>query len=486
MRDFLATLESGSAWAEPESETRGIAHSSFFTTGGPTYGDAFRSRRPPDARDLGDSFRGVAYACAQINANAVAKTPLKQYVTTADGQARPRCDTIKISHRRRAWLESQAWLAPGLTRGDTEVEEVTASPILDVLRRPTRNPDSPFKGIKTLFWFTSISMDIVGSAYWQFTRDGLGVPGEIYPLSPRYIKPIPFAESRPDNRVIMHYLDSWGQVIPTDEIARFRWISLVNPYVSHYSPMEACFIENGVRDKYDTSVGVLLDNTFHPSAIISAKNPDRPIGADVKPRLESDLKKHFTRARAGGVVISDGSLQYDPWQQPQTDVGGLEVTREAKTTICNVFGVPLPLLEMTESNLASATAAAQAHATMAVAPRCELLGEQATGWLRDLEATDPAKAQHGPTNWDRTFLAFDNPVKEDVDARTKVQVSLASIGARTPNEIRRENGDEDVPWGNEPWIAGTLRQPSEPRPEPKAPGDDPSQTKKKTGADDGE
>ena len=473
VRDYLAQLEAGpDAGDGADRTTRGIAHSSYFGTGGPSWGDGFKTRRPPSTREMTDAFRAVAFACARINANAVAKTPLKQYVTTTKGQAQPRCDRRPISKHQRGYLESVGFLTPELARSGVEVEEMIDSPIMRVLRRPTRTPDSPFKGVWSLLWFTQISMDIVGSAYHQVVRDGFGTVSELYPLSPRYVIPVPFAEPRADNRVISHYLDSWGETIKVEDIARYRWISLTNPYVSHYGPLEACFAELGVRDKFEATAGALFDNVFHPSAIISAKNPDRPIGEDVKPRLEADLKKHFTRAKAGGVVISDGSLQYDPWQQPQTDVGGLEVSREAKTTIANCFDVPMPLLEMTDSNLASAAAAETALAKCSTLPRCGQIAEQATGWLREVSERDPMKGQHGPTNWDRTFVAFDNPVPTDEANRTKVQVSLANIGAKTPNEIRRENGDEDVPWGDEPWIAGTLRQPSEPRPVPAAVGPD--------------
>jgi hypothetical protein len=363
----------------------------------------------------------------------------------------------------------------GLT---TDVEEVTEHPLLDLLDTVNKSPDNPFPGRKSLIFFTQLMKEICGRMYWWFDKDGIGVPSQIWPMTPRDLKPVPFMTPREDGRIIDHYIDVFGEYIPPEQVAQFRFLSPINPYVGAYGPLEAAYQELGIRDQYGASVSSILGNVFHPSAIISSKNPDRPIGPDITPRLASDLKKHFTRSGSGGVVLADGSLQYDPWIQQQTDTGGLEVSKEAKITIANCFDVPPTLLDMQLSNRASAEAGNYAHSVKATEPRCEFMGEELTHWMHRLDREDKLASVHGRLGWDRMFFAFDCPVPEDEERRAKITVQYAQLGYITGNEVRAEQGREPLPYLDEPWIDQKLRQPSEERPKVQPPGTDPEASNK--------
>lgn len=447
MRDWIDSIRGDGA--APAGRERLLTSAGSFGAGGPLFSDGFRTKAAPSPDRLIDAFRGVAYSCARLNANGVSRTPLRLYVTTARHEPRPRCLARPTTAAARARLERLPYAAVTLARGiETGLDEVVDHPILTLLRTVNRSPDNPFAGLQSLLYYLELCKELTGQAYWKFDRDGLDVPSQLWPLDPR-TRPIPFASPRADGRVIDHYVDPFGEEMAPETIARFRFLSPRNPYVASMGPTEAAYQQLGVRDKFEASVEALLANAFHPSAIVSAKNPDRPIGEDVKPRLESDLAKKFSRGRSGGVVIADGAIEYHPWEQPPTDTGGLEVSKEAKETIANCYDVPMTLLSMQTSNRASAEAGNYAHAVNGVAPRCEQLGEELTAWVRRLDAA-------GSLNWGRLILAFDNPVPEDEEREMKVQVGYVKAKVKLPDEVREELGYGPRPDGKgmEPVEAG--------------------------------
>ncbi|MDQ3168325.1 MAG: phage portal protein [Chloroflexota bacterium] len=323
----------------------------------------------------------------------------------------------------------------------TEVEEITEHPILDRFRHPTSNPDSPFRGIRSLIYFTQLGKEIVGSSYWSFSVDGLGMPAEILPLPPASVRAIPFAAEQPDGRVISHFIGPNGHQLAVETIAWFRFLSLGNPYGAAYSPAEACYQELGIVDKHAASAETVFDNGFHPSAVISAKNADRPLGEDAAQRLDKRLEKGFSRARANRPIVEPtGALQVDPYPSPRIDTGGVEVSRSAKMIIANAFDVPLTMLETTDSNKASAGEGNKAHLVNAISPRCEFMAEDLTGWMHRLGRTDPVKDIHGDLGWHRAFLAFDNPVPSDEAAQSKRLVSFVGVDILRKDEARAELG----------------------------------------------
>lgn len=441
-----------------------LSHSTWGG-GGPSSSDGFGTKAAPSDAELLNAFKGLAYACARLNANGVSRVPLRLYVTTAPGEDRPRSvRTRRVPPGQARRLREVPSIAAQLARtaGDgAEIEEVLEHPILAILKTPTRNPDSPFRGQRSLIHFAQLCQEIVGSSFWRFSLDGLGMPAEIVPLPPAAITPVPFAAERPDGRVIDHYAGPRGQKLAADEIAWFRAVSLANPYAAAYSPAEACFQELGLLQKFGASTATIFDRAFMPSAIVSAQNPDRPIGDVESERLEKDLNRKFTRARANGVIVARTSLNFDPWEPAKADVGGVEVSRSNKQIICNAFDVPLTMIETTDSNKASAGEGNKAHLVNAVSPRCEKLGEDLTGWMHGLAASDRLKAVHGPLGWERAFVAFDNPVPEDVATKGKTLVSFVTCDILRKDEARLE-------LGYEPHEDGTGMDKPEP---PAKPGD---------------
>src|SRR5690242_14173665 len=56
----------------------------------PAYSDLFHKDRAPSPRELIQHLVGTAYACATLNADLVASTSIKLYVTTRPGDVAPK------------------------------------------------------------------------------------------------------------------------------------------------------------------------------------------------------------------------------------------------------------------------------------------------------------------------------------------------------------------------------------------------------------
>jgi phage portal protein BeeE len=432
----------GQAWAALAGRG-GARADAFGPTGGPVFGDAWLSRRGPAPARLVESFKQVVYACATLNAGGVARVPLRLYATTGAGQARPRAFAGPVRVGRRGRLERLARL-PYLARqmaAAESVDEITAHPLLDALDRPNPHFDRP-----GLLAYLVLCLDVVGTAYVR-PEGAAGLPPErLWPLQAHLVKPVAGASAAPESYTYL------GETIPAAGLVRFRHLSLREPYGSGYAPAAAAAGYAGLEDKWVSIQDQILGRGPAPQAMVGPSDPKQPFGDEARRRIEALFRSRQAGAAAGGVLVVDDAYTYTPLSYRPTDLSGLEIGRYNLERTANCFGVPLPFLTG-ETNLANLQAAELQHGRHAVEPRCVLLAGALTLWARRF---DP-----------RLFFAFDPAVAEDEERESKVADTRLKNGSLTINEVRLEGGYEPVPWGEEPWLAATLRQPSEERPEPK-------------------
>ena len=419
-----------------------------FTAGGPSWLDAFRSKRPPNPYELVNSFKSVAYACVQLNANAVCKVPLRLYAKTSKGQSRPkRAFRSVASTRRQAYLRSLPYLARTLDDHD-EVDEITEHPFLDALD----SPNEYFDGV-TFMQHLARSLDVVGSSYFYPERpmraDGAADntqarPGmKLWPLQSQYV----YAIKGTGDQLIRTYR-YFGDEYEPHELVRIRYISLRDPYMSAYSPLHACFEQVGLGDYYTAVVESIMKSGARPSMMVSPKDANVPMGEAERRRLEVDLNNRFGGGRSGHIWVNNGALEAETLTFPPADLAGLEITKWERLLVANCFDVPISLLQAEDSNRAVATEGSHQHQYYAVEPRCRLIASALTQQLAR------------PVD-DRLFFAFDDPVGRDNEQETKVWDMKIKNGSATINEAREDDGMEDVEWGDEPWLPQTLVQPSQ-------------------------
>lgn len=435
---------------------RGVQRATYWSdgyggagsTGGPLTGDAWLSRPSASVGRAVEAYRSVIYALANLNALAVSAVPLRLYVVSGRGMGdRPRsaCGAIGVSRSMEARLRSLPYVARSMAASE-RVEEVTVHPLLDVLDRPNEEFDR-----QALIYYTALCLDVAGTSYWR-RNPPRGIPAEFWPLEPQHVNPERKSLAAGQEAIPSRY-SYFGEFMDADELVKFKLVGVRDPYGQGYGPTQAALMYAGLEEKFQAIQDQVLSNP-RIGQLVSPTGQLGVMGDPERTRLEADLNRKTSGPGAGRTIVASTPLQAIPIGYAPADIGAVEMSRYDLERTANCFGVPMAMLT-TESNLANLQAAEMQHGRTAVGPRCHVIGARLTRMARALDS--------------RLFFAFDDAVKEDRERTSRIVDMKIKGGALTINEARAEDGCAPVPWGDEPWMAQTLRQPSEERPTPPAP-----------------
>jgi hypothetical protein len=415
--------------------------------GGPVYVDGFESRRAPTPYQLVERYKTLVFAMAGRNRDAVSRLPIRLYVDGSRAQGgRPRsaCDPIRVGRSA-----AERFVRNGMVSGAAvdRVYEVRNHKMLDVLDRP--DPDGIFDR-KALIGFLTLSMDILGSAYlvpdgngWDRATGarGTNAPECLWVLYSQYVYGLP----RPsDPRV--EYWQYFAERIPFASAIWFRQsVSLRQPYASGYSPAYAGDMYQDQEQRMVAIADQLLGMGPRPNVVVSSKDPMMPMGVDAKERLRADLNRKQAGPNAGGALVTDGSIEVTPINQPPADSSWKDLSEYDRNCLASIFGQP-PTFYTTDTNLANLQAADEQHARFGVEPRGWAIAGKLTRFVQEF---DP-----------RLFFAFDDAIQEDSESKEKVISMRLASGRTVINQENEEDRWPPVKWGDEPWLPSTLKQPS--------------------------
>lgn len=406
--------------------------------GGPMTMDAFGSKRAPTPYQLVEGYKSLIYACCQINDNAVARCKLRLYADAGKGAApRSACEPRRVTRSEWRRLRALPYMR-SMVGGVGDVHEVTDHPAIDTLDSP--DPDGYFDRQQLLSLIVRYA-DVVGVAYLKpdGTR-GDAFPAYLWPLASQYVITV----SRPGTPLIDAYT-YFTERYEFDELVRFRLtVSLRDPYKAGYSPTYAALEYAGLEDQYVSIQTTLLSAGARPSTAWVPSDPTMPPGEDERRRFEADLDRQHARGNAGRHIVTRGAYTPHPLSYTPADLSGLDLSKYDMERTANCFGIPLPFLSG-ETNLANLQAAREQHAANAVEPRCKMIAAVLTRLVRKY---DP-----------RLFFAFDPAVPEDEERRAKIAQTRLATGQTTINEENDEAQWTPKPWGDAPWLPGTLKQP---------------------------
>ncbi len=431
---------------EPQKPPGGF---SFGTSwyGGPVYTDAFQSRQAPTPYQLVERYKTLIFAMAGRNKDAVSRLPLRMYADGSRAQGgRPRsaCDPVKVSRDGAKRFVDRGLVSAAAV---DQVYEIRTHDMLKVLEQP--DPDGYFDR-PSLIGLMVLSMDILGSGYlvpegngWDYQTGSIGrtAPEALWVMYPQYVIPIRYAG---DPRV--EYWQYFRDKIPFRSSLWFRQsISLRDPYGSAYAPAYAGDTYQEQEQRMVAIADQLLGMGPRPNVVVSSKDPMMPLGLEAKNRLYHDLNRRQAGSNAGGALVTDGSIEVTPINQPPADSSWKDLSEYDRNCLASIFGQP-PTFYTTDTNLANLQAATQQHAQFAVEPRCWAIAGKLT---RFVQAFDP-----------RLFFAFDAAIQEDSESKEKVISMRLEKGRTTINQENEEDRWPPVKWGDEPWLPGTLKQPS--------------------------
>jgi HK97 family phage portal protein len=385
--------------------------------------DVWGAWRAPSDEELVKSYRGTAFACANLCAEGVASVPLRLYAVTREGDAPPRCRTRGVSSARLKALSRTPSLSARIGKA-VRVDEVVDHPVIDLLERVNDELDG-----FSLIELTDLYMEIIGSAYWYLPRNPLGLIDSIWILEAQHVRPQRGAGGR-----IASYRYGWGfheKTFAAGDVIAFHMPNLASPCHDGLSPLRAAYESVVLEEKERAHSQAILENRARPDVIVTARGEYGGLGESEAERLERRFQRKFRRGRSGGVLVISDEVDVKPLTFSPKEVQSALLHQMTKEDIANAFGVPMSLLQTKDVNRANAEAGHYQLARNAILPRCRRLEQRLS--------------QRFCTLFDeRLFVAFDSPVPADRELALRERQAHLAAGVITVDEARREIGMEPL------------------------------------------
>lgn len=387
------------------------------------YLDVWEKQSKPDRHTLIENYKGVAYACANLNAQGVIKPTLRLYRKATNG-SKCRWESRKLGKFEQKLLSNREKLR---VSDSQRLEELADHPLLTLLNQPNGYAD--WVGFLEL---TQLFQEIVGSAYWQVVKNPIGIPVELWLLCPQHLKTL--LDDNTGRIVEYQYGTSHIITLTSDQVLAFHLPNPARPWCEGLSPLAAVFETINTANKLSATIQSILDNEGMPSAVLTVKEG---IGKTEAERLERSFNAKFRQSGSGSVVVFPEDATLTPLTFSPRDMSWFSIHETSRTMICNAYGVPPGMISEDGTTQYNVDLTLKArHVEDAVVPRLRRIQSILNRFLVPL--FDP-----------NLFLVFDDPSPQNREMRRADLELLSRNGSLEQNELRGEFGFELTTWGNE-------------------------------------
>ncbi len=285
---------------------------------------------------------------------------------------------------------------------------------------------------------TAIYGELLGEAFWIVLRDGKGIPREIWPVRPDWIKVIPSA-----TEVIDHYVYYAGGVIsdkvdiPKENVIPFKYFNPLNPYRGKGTVQAAAlpFDILNFAQEYNRN---FFFNSAIPSMVFSS---DQKISEQSVKRFLNQWQQSFGgRSKSNKVAFLGQGLKLDKASFGAKEMDFPAQMKMMRDDVLAVFKVPKTILGLTEDvNRASAEVTTRAFMERVITPRM----------LKLVNGLNEFYLPMFVGNDNTLFFDFTDPSPEDTDMKLKRYASGRSYTWLTPNEIRIGENLDPLPGGDD-------------------------------------
>lgn len=373
------------------------------------------------------AYRSWIYAAANLNAVAVASSPLRLYVRSRPGTKL--WSTRRASRRAKAYLSGDGQQHPSVrvmrkvAEYGEDFEVVTdRHPIIDLISKV-----NPYQNGFDMAVLRTLYTELTGNAYIHPVLDErLGVPTQLWVMPSQWTEIVPGKD-----RFIDGYLYGASReqraFFAEDEVIHFK---RPNPADLYYGigKLEAAWgvaQMNAAAHDMDLS---FFENKARPDYLLTIKGMAHP---DEIERLESQIDEKLRGSRrTGRFLTATADIDIKPLSFPPKDLAGRD---EVVEEIAAIFGVPVSMLKANDPNLAAARQGFQTWRETTILPLLRMDEEVLNERLLPLFGIE-----------EDAFLAYDNPVPQDEAFALQARAAAVAGGWRTPNEARQEEGREPV------------------------------------------
>jgi len=390
-------------------------------------------------------FNSWVYVATMLNANRAAAQPLRLFVRKQSGRT-PLFTTRPLTRRQKAYFVGDAQLQPSryvLYKAATDIPEgyeevVEQHPLMTLLETV-----NPWQNGYQLTALRHVYQQLTGNAYQHIVIDQrLGIPSELWVMPAQWVDIVP--GERGSGQFVEGYV--YGRDTPVrrefkpDEVDHFKY---PNPRDLHYGmgkveagwycgPSAAGVLPlNEAMHEHDTA---LYQNNARPDYAVIIKNVTD--GVALK-RHATDMNKLLRGQRKAGKLLAlGGDTEVVPLGWPPKDMAG---RAEMLEEIAGVFGVPMSMLKSNDPNRANAEQGDRGWLMNTIAPMLAMDEQRLNECMLPRYSIE-----------DDAFLAYDNPLPENIEQEHKHGVENVAAGIVTVNERRAELGLPPMKGGDEP------------------------------------
>lgn len=303
-------------------------------------------------------------------------------------------------------------------------EQIQEHPLIDLLTRP-----NPKMSGYVLKYLTEVWLQLRGEAGWLIERNGLRVPGELWPVPPHWVTEIPSI-----NKPFFVVQTPGGSIVKVDQkdIIWFTEPDPLNPYSRGLGSAE------GIGDEVETDEYMakwakrFFFNDAKPPVVIQAPGADKAT-AD---RLKEEWMERYAgyhNAHKPAVLPWDAKIQELGKGQKEMDF--VESRKFLRDQANQHFFMPPEVMGIIEnSNRATIDAADYLYTKNVLKPCLDLIQEQ-------------IQIQLCPEFDEKLIFEFANPIPEDKEFALKQANDGLKGGAMTVDEWRQANGKDPLPGG---------------------------------------
>jgi phage portal protein BeeE len=401
---------------------------------------------------LCDSYRSWVYTAIDKIGKTVAMQPLRMFVLRGKGGQKILDFEGFIAQTKQIGTAGER--AYALKQLGVEKQEIESHPFLDIMHRP-----NAIMSRMALWYETILRMELSGLCGWYLPKNGLGLPGEIWPLPlTKYaeLKAVPLPTMG-----IKEWLYKDGSVQKTflpEEILSIKYPNPASPYLG-FSPLMA------QQYPYDIEMFLMQQQRalFQKRGIPGLHfHTDQPFTADrVKEIVEQIRDQWGAAAESGRPLITHSGLKADKAGWSNKDAMVDEIGKYTREKIITSFDLSEAKLGLeVPSNRANMEVLDETFVKECIAPKCTLIEEQINTFLLP--------------RYDRgLFVEFDLPDSGDrAQELAEREINLRNF-VTSINEERAKIAKDPVPWGDKPWMPFSMTQegaPPPPTPPPPAKG----------------
>lgn len=381
--------------------------------------------------ELVKQYKNWVYVGVFKNSVAVARYPLKLYARKKNKETKIISKHRDVDSSFYKFLENTSHLRK-FTIDTDAIVEITEHPLLDLL-----NKVNPQMNKFDLFSKTDMFLELAGNAYWYLVLNQLGLPVQIWPVSPVNMKINVLETASKTGDFISGYTFKSGlntiQFKP-EEIIHF---SFPSPYSNIYGmgPLAAgqdSIIFDHTSREYEN---ILIKNQCRPDVVLQT---DQPI-TDVQAKsFLARLRMSFAGKKGlGKWMLLDRGLKAVPLNLPLREMGFIQGRKASKEEIAGLLGVPVSKLTTEDVNLANASIGEVQYIRDTIAPRLTFIEEKLN------EALVPKYDEN-------LFLTYGDVIPMDKTYRLMELEKHLTTQYSTINEERKIDGKEPVEWGDKP------------------------------------